>query len=95
MLQGVSDRRAWYVAVLVFVKRPDDPRPIIAQANWVGEIVDQARGENGFGYDPYFYLKEEACCAAELTPEKKNRISHRGMAMRELVVQLRHAGMLA
>ena len=60
-----------------------------------GEIIHDLRGDNGFGYDPYFYLKEEACCAAELTPEKKNRISHRGMAMRELVVQLRHAGMLA
>jgi XTP/dITP diphosphohydrolase len=95
VLQGVSDRRAWYVAVLVFVTRPDDPQPIIAQANWIGEIIDQARGENGFGYDPYFYLKEEGCCAAELTPEKKNRISHRGMAMREMVSQLRHAGMLA
>ena len=83
------------MAVLVLVKRPDDPQPIIAQATWIGEIIDQARGENGFGYDPYFYLKEEARCAAELTPEKKNRISHRGMAMRELVKQLRHAGMLA
>jgi XTP/dITP diphosphohydrolase len=94
MLQGVTDRRAWYVAVLVLVTRPDDPQPVIAQANWVGEIIDQARGANGFGYDPYFYLKEEACCAAELAPDKKNRISHRGMAMRALVIQLKQTGML-
>ena len=95
VLQGVADRRAWYVAVLVLVTRPDDPQHIIAQANWVGQIVDEARGTNGFGYDPYFYLKEEGCCAAELTPDRKNRISHRGMAMRELVAQLRQAGLLA
>lgn len=95
VLQGVADRRAWYVAVLVLVTRPDDPQPIIAQANWVGQIVDEARGTNGFGYDPYFYLKEEGCCAAELIPDRKNRISHRGMAMRELVAQLRQAGLLA
>lgn len=95
VLRGVTDRRAWYVAVLVLVTRPDDPQPVIAQANWRGEIVDQARGANGFGYDPYFYLKEEGCCAAELAPEKKNAVSHRGMAMRELVTQLRQAGMLA
>lgn len=95
VLRGMTDRRAWYVAVLVLVMRPDDPQPVIAQANWRGEIVDQARGGNGFGYDPYFFLKEEGCCAAELSPEKKNAISHRGLAMRELVTQLRLAGMLA
>ena len=95
VLRDVTDRRAWYVAVLVLVTRPDDPQPIIAQANWSGEIVDQARGVNGFGYDPYFFLKEEGCCAAELAPEKKNAISHRGLAMLELVAQLRQAGMLA
>ena len=95
VLRGVTDRRAWYVAVVVLVTRPDDPQPVIAQANWHGEIVDQARGDNGFGYDPYFFLKEEGCCVAELAPQKKNAISHRGMAMRELVAQLRQAGMLA
>jgi XTP/dITP diphosphohydrolase len=95
VLRDVTDRRAWYVAVLVLVMRPEDPQPVIAQANWSGEIVDQARGVNGFGYDPYFFLKEEGCCAAELAPEKKNAISHRGLAMRELVAQLRQAGMLA
>ena len=95
VLRDVTDRRAWYVAVLVLVMRPDDPQPVIAQANWSGEIVDQARGVNGFGYDPYFFLKEEGCCAAELAPEKKNAISHRGLAMRELVAQLRQSGMLA
>jgi XTP/dITP diphosphohydrolase len=95
VLRDVTDRRAWYVAVLVLVMRPDDPQPVIAQANWSGEIVDQARGDNGFGYDPYFFLKEEGCCVAELAPQKKNAISHRGMAMRELVAQLRQAGMLA
>ncbi len=95
VLRDVTDRRAWYVAVLVLVMRPDDPQPVIAQANWSGEIVDQARGDNGFGYDPYFFLKEEGCCVAARAPQKKNAISPRGMAMRELVAQLRQAGMLA
>jgi XTP/dITP diphosphohydrolase len=94
VLRGVTDRRAWYVAVLVLVMGPEDPQPVIAQANWTGEIVDQARGVNGFGYDPHFFLKQEGCCAAELAPDKKNAVSHRGMAMRGLVTQLRQAGML-
>ena len=87
-LQGVSDRRAWYVAVLVLVTRHDDPQPIIAQANWYGEIVDQPRGEGGFGYDPYFYLPEQGCTVAELTADLKNQISHRGQATQGLIKQL-------
>lgn len=88
-LKGVTNRRAWYVAVLVLVTRPDDPQPVIAECIWPGEITDTPRGENGFGYDPYFYLPDQGCTAAELLPEIKNRISHRGQAMQSLIKQLR------
>ena len=94
-LRGVRDRRAWYVAVLVLVTRPDDPLPVIAQATWDGTIVDAPRGEHGFGYDPYFYLPAEGLCAAELDPSRKNAISHRAMAMQALLSQLRARGLVA
>lgn len=95
LLRGVSDRRAWYVAVLVLVTRPDDPLPVIAQATWSGEIVDQPRGAHGFGYDPYFFLPQEGLCAAELEPSRKNAISHRAMALRGLLGQLGERGLVS
>ena len=95
VLQGQSNRRAWYVAVLVLVTRHDDPQPIVAEANWFGEIVDQPQGANGFGYDPYFYLPEQGCTAAELDPAFKNKISHRALAMQQLLKQLASRGLLA
>jgi len=58
------------------------------QTRWYGQIVDQAKGSNGFGYDPYFFLPELGLTAAELEPAKKNLISHRGLALRELISQL-------
>ena len=94
-LRGVVNRSAWYVAVLVLVTRHDDPQPIVAEANWCGEIVDQPRGVNGFGYDPYFYLPEQGCTAAELAPSLKNQISHRGQALRHLLKQLVERGLVA
>jgi len=94
VLQGQSNRRAWYVAVLVFVTRHDDPQPIVSEANWFGEIVDQPRGGSGFGYDPYFYLPEQGCTAAELDPVVKNKISHRAVALRQLVKLLAERGFL-
>lgn len=94
-MSGHHDRRAWYVAVLVLVTRPDDPLPVIAECTWPGEIVEQPAGENGFGYDPHFYLPEQSCTAAELSPEIKNKISHRGKAMQTLIVQLHGRGLLS
>lgn len=87
-LAGVSDRRAHYTCVLVALRAADDPEPVIAQARWDGEIVDAPRGANGFGYDPHFLLPALGLTAAELTPEHKNRISHRGRAMADLVSRL-------
>jgi XTP/dITP diphosphohydrolase len=94
-LDGVKDRRAWYVAVLVLVTRPDDPQPVIAEAIWRGEIQDAGRGQHGFGYDPFFYLPDQGCTAGELTPERKNAMSHRGRALQDLIGQLTDRGLLA
>ncbi|MBP7079893.1 MAG: RdgB/HAM1 family non-canonical purine NTP pyrophosphatase [Rhodocyclaceae bacterium] len=88
-LAGVTDRRAHYVAVLVLLRCADDPQPIIAQGEWHGEIVDTPRGDGGFGYDPHFYLPELKMTAAELAPAAKNRISHRGKALAQLIAMLR------
>jgi len=87
-LNNQSDRSAHYVCVLVFVNNADDPNPLIVETNWHGTIVDQPKGSNGFGYDPHFFLPELGKTAAELDPEKKNLISHRGQALRELIKQL-------
>ncbi len=83
-LQGEANRRAHYTCVLVAVASADDPEPLIAEARWLGEILAQPRGEGGFGYDPLFLLPALGRTAAELPPDEKNRISHRGQAMREL-----------
>jgi XTP/dITP diphosphohydrolase len=79
------------VCVLVAVRAPDDPEPLIAEARWHGEIVADPRGAHGFGYDPHFLLPELDCTAAELAPEHKNRISHRGLAMQQLLARLHEA----
>ena len=75
--------------MLVFVRHADDPQPIIAEGHWDGEIIAEARGEGGFGYDPYFWLPALGKTAAELPAEEKNRLSHRGQALRLLVDKLR------
>ena len=87
-LSGVADRTANYYCVLVYVRSPDDPQPVIADGRWFGKIVDHPKGTNGFGYDPYFWLPEFGKTAAELTPEEKNSHSHRGRALRSLLEKL-------
>jgi XTP/dITP diphosphohydrolase len=87
-LHGEADRRAHYTCVLVAVASADDPEPLIAEARWHGAIVTQPRGAGGFGYDPLFLLPELGRTAAELPAQEKNRISHRGLAMRELARRL-------
>ena len=88
-LQGKSDRRAHYVAVLVFVHHADDPQPIICEGEWHGEIVDTPRGSGGFGYDPYFLVPDLNQTAAEIAAEEKNRRSHRGKALKLLMERLK------
>ncbi|WP_343733441.1 RdgB/HAM1 family non-canonical purine NTP pyrophosphatase, partial [Duganella sp.] len=83
-----EDKSAYYYCVLVFVRHADDPQPIIADGRWNGVMVDTPRGEGGFGYDPYFFIPSLGKCAAELAPEEKNALSHRGQALRALVEKL-------
>lgn len=88
-LKGEPNRKAHYYCVIVLVRHPDDPQPLIAEGSWHGEIIDTPRGKNGFGYDPYFYLPEFGKTGAELDPDHKNAISHRGKALDLLVSRLR------
>jgi len=88
-LAGVANRQASYIAVLVYVRSVDDPRPIIAEGIWQGEIVDAPRGGHGFGYDPHFHLPELGQTVAELEPSVKNSISHRAQALKKLLQALR------
>lgn len=87
-LSGEPNRKAHYYCVIVLVRHPDDPQPLIAEGSWHGEIIDTPRGENGFGYDPYFFLPEFGKTGAELEPDHKNAISHRGKALDLLVRKL-------
>jgi XTP/dITP diphosphohydrolase len=80
-----ENRKAYYCCVLVMLRHPEDPRPVVAEGIWRGEIVRAPRGQNGFGYDPLFYLNELGKTAAELDPDHKNRISHRSIALRKLL----------
>ena len=88
-LAGEANRRACYVALLVYVRSAHDPRPVIADGVWYGEIIDQPRGSNGFGYDPHFFIPALGKTAAELLPHEKNAISHRGQALQQLLGKLR------
>ena len=80
-----DDRRAYYTCVLVMVRNADDRSPLVAEGIWRGEIARAPRGTNGFGYDPLFFIKALNKTAAELDAAEKNRISHRGIALRRLV----------
>jgi XTP/dITP diphosphohydrolase len=88
-LAAHADKSAYYYCVLVFVRHADDPQPVIAEGRWDGEIVVEARGQGGFGYDPHFWLPAQGKTAAELSAADKNRLSHRGQALRLLVEKLR------
>ncbi|MCK5899036.1 MAG: RdgB/HAM1 family non-canonical purine NTP pyrophosphatase [Methylococcales bacterium] len=79
---------ARFVCVLVFMKDENDPCPLITQGFWEGRIVSKPQGENGFGYDPIFFVDEYNCTSAQLTPEQKNRLSHRGKALNTLKRQM-------
>ena len=83
-----AKRSARYQAVIVYMRNAADPSPIICDGSWEGRIVLEARGSGGFGYDPYFYLPDYGCTSAELSADEKNRISHRGQALRLLLERL-------
>jgi XTP/dITP diphosphohydrolase len=88
-MRDVADRRAHYHCALVLLRHADDPQPIIAEGQWHGVILQAARGEGGFGYDPLFLDTELQQTVAEISTVDKNRVSHRGKALRVLVEKLR------
>lgn len=85
---GEKDRKARFVCLMVFIRFADDPVPVITQGIWDGRVISEPRGENGFGYDPVFYVPTHRCTSAELAPEIKNQISHRGQALRKMIEKL-------
>lgn len=88
-LVGAADRSAFFYSAVVLVRSADDPRPLIADGEWHGSILEAPRGGGGFGYDPLFWVAELEQSAAELDPKLKNTLSHRGAAMRHLLDRLR------
>jgi XTP/dITP diphosphohydrolase len=88
-LAAHDDKSAYYYCVLVYVRHADDPQPVIADGVWRGQIVADARGAGGFGYDPHFLLPALGKTAAELASAEKNAVSHRGQALRALVEKLK------
>ncbi len=84
-LKDQTNRRAYYYCALVLVRRHDDPQPLIAEGIWTGEILNAPRGTFGFGYDPLFLDDKTEKTGAELAPETKNHISHRGHALRKML----------
>jgi XTP/dITP diphosphohydrolase len=87
-----DDREAYYCCILVMLRDPEDPRPLVAEGIWRGEIARAPRGANGFGYDPLFVIPSLQKTAAELAPDHKNRISHRSLALQKLLELLREPG---
>ncbi len=81
-------RTARFICSMVYLRHENDPTPIIAQGVWEGQLVLDPKGENGFGYDPMFYVSSQQCTSAELTSEIKNTLSHRGQALRKLLEKL-------
>ncbi len=79
----------FYYCVVVLMRHPEDPRPLIADGTWRGSLAERPRGSNGFGYDPHFFIASLGKCVAELTPAEKNAVSHRGQALRALVEKLK------
>ena len=88
-LSGVANRAAHYIAVLVLVRHPDDPEPMIAEGTWDGVVIDTPRGTGGFGYDPHFLDPRFGLTGAEMALEDKNAVSHRGQAIRILIERLK------
>ncbi|MBW2941262.1 RdgB/HAM1 family non-canonical purine NTP pyrophosphatase [Zhongshania aquimaris] len=88
-LKAHSNRGAHFHCALAFVRHADDPAPLVCEGQWHGEILSAPRGDNGFGYDPLFYIASLDCCSAELSKEQKNKISHRALALQQLLPRLR------
>ena len=90
-LAGVPEeaRGARFICLMVYLRHAEDPTPLICEGRWEGRILPAPRGSGGFGYDPVFQVPARHCSSAELPPAVKNRLSHRGQALRQLVERLR------
>lgn len=82
-------RTAYFYCALAFMRHENDPTPIICLGKWNGLIMNEPHGSGGFGYDPLFYIPELNCSAAELTKEHKSQISHRGLALKQLIAKIK------
>lgn len=82
-------RTARFHCVLVLMKHENDPTPLICHGSWEGHITTEQQGENGFGYDPIFWVSEDNCSSAELEPARKKQLSHRGQALKKLFAALK------
>lgn len=95
-MQGIpsEQRTARFHCVLVLMRHENDPTPIICHGTWQGQILLERQGENGFGYDPVFWLPDLECTSAQLPAEEKKRLSHRGQALKQLfdILQQEHLG---
>ena len=85
-----TERTAQFQCVVVFMRHAEDPTPLICQGSWQGQILQSPLGDEGFGYDPVFWVSETDCTAAELSPEQKHAISHRGKAMRQFMEEFKY-----
>jgi XTP/dITP diphosphohydrolase len=90
-MEGIPDeaRAARFQCLIVYLRHAEDPTPLICQGTWEGSLLTVPRGENGFGYDPLFLVPGRGLSSAELPPDEKNRLSHRGQALRKLLEALR------
>ena len=84
-----AERTARFQCLMVYMRHGEDPTPLICQGTWEGRILFEPRGENGFGYDPVFHVPTHNCSSAELEPDVKNALSHRGQALHRLLAALR------
>lgn len=84
-----EERTARFQCVAIYMEHAADPTPVICQGSWEGRILFESHGTNGFGYDPIFYVPSHDCASAELPPEEKNRLSHRGQALQQLLAALK------
>lgn len=88
LLADKEDKSVFYYCILVLIRHPEDPTPLIAEGRLYGQWLMEGRGENGFGYDPNFYLPERKKTVAELSLAEKNQISHRAKAVEKLLALL-------
>lgn len=84
-----EQRTARFHCVLVMIRHENDPTPLVCHGSWEGSILTERHGENGFGYDPVFWVPEDQCASAQLPPARKKQLSHRGKALQQLFSALK------